>query len=70
MQKQFKKALGFGLTSGVVTTLGSMIGIASSTNSARTVLVAIYTIALADSLSDAMGVHSIEETDQKTTSKK
>ena len=56
-----KRGLSFGLTSGVITTLGLLIGLAASTNSKAVVLSGIIMIAIADALSDAMGMHVSEE---------
>lgn len=53
--------LSFGLTSGVITTLGLLVGLASGTQSRLAVIGGVITIALADSLSDALGVHISEE---------
>jgi len=57
----FKTGFGFGLASGVITTLGLMIGLFASTNSNGVVLGGIITIAIADSFSDAFGIHLSEE---------
>jgi len=51
----------FGLTSGVITTLGLMIGLRSGTNSRLAVIGGILTIAVADAFSDALGIHISEE---------
>lgn len=56
-----KRGFSFGLTSGVITTLGLLIGLAASTNSKSVVISGILTIAIADALSDAMGMHISEE---------
>ncbi|NGX55916.1 MAG: hypothetical protein K1060chlam5_00150 [Candidatus Anoxychlamydiales bacterium] len=56
-----KVGLGFGIASGVITTLGLMIGLFSSTNSKAAVMGGILTIAFADSLADALGIHLSEE---------
>lgn len=61
MKTSKKRGLNFGLTSAVITTLGLMIGLYASTNSKLAVLGGILTIAIADSLSDAMGIHISEE---------
>lgn len=61
MRTGFKTGLSFGLTSGVITTLGLMIGLHSGTHSKTVVLGGILTIAVADSLSDALGIHVAEE---------
>ena len=52
---------GFGLTSGVITTLGLMIGLYSSTFSKGIVLAGIFTVAIADAFSDALGMHVSQE---------
>lgn len=61
MKQSEKRGLNFGLTSAVITTLGLMIGLYASTNSKLAVLGGILTIAIADALSDAMGIHISEE---------
>ena len=61
MKRSIKKGVGFGLTSGIITTLGLMIGLYSSTNSKFIVLGGIFLIAVADALSDAFGIHISEE---------
>ena len=53
--------LSFGLTSGVITTLGLIVGLASGTESKLAVIGGIITIAVADALSDALGIHVSEE---------
>lgn len=58
-----KVGLSFGLTSGVITTLGLMVGIYSSTKSELAVVGGILTIAVADSMSDALGIHVSEESE-------
>jgi VIT1/CCC1 family predicted Fe2+/Mn2+ transporter len=61
MKESLKTGITFGLTSGTITTLGLMIGLYSSTNSRSVVIGGILTIAIADSLSDALGIHISEE---------
>ena len=58
-----KKSFGFGIASGIITTLGLMVGLYSSTFSRGVVLAGILTIAVADSLSDGIGMHLAEETE-------
>ncbi|WP_457640115.1 VIT1/CCC1 transporter family protein [Persephonella sp.] len=66
MNTPLKKGIGFGLTSGVVTTLGMMIGL-SSVSSSKTVIVGgIVSIAIADAVSDALGIHISEESQENT----
>ena len=61
MKASFKTGLSFGLTSGVITTLGLMVGLHSGTHSRTVVIGGIVTIAVADALSDALGIHIAEE---------
>lgn len=58
-----KTGLSFGSTSGVLTTLGLMVGLFSGTGSKLAVIGGVLTIALADSLSDAFGIHIAEESE-------
>lgn len=62
MNQAWKTGLSFGLTSGVITTLGLMVGLHAGTHSRAAVLGGILTIAVADAMSDAMGIHLAEET--------
>jgi VIT1/CCC1 family predicted Fe2+/Mn2+ transporter len=57
MKASWKTGLGFGLTSGVITTLGLMVGLHSGTHSRAIVIGGILTIAIAD----ALGIHVSEE---------
>ncbi len=61
MRKSLQTGITFGLTSGTITTLGLMVGLSSSTNSAAIVIGGILTIAIADALSDALGMHISKE---------
>jgi len=67
MRHLLKVGFSFGLTSGIVTTLGLMVGLHSSTHSKLVVIGGILTIAIADALSDAMGIHIAEEVQNKYT---
>src|SRR5574341_64307 len=53
--------LTFGLTSGVITTLGLIVGLHSGTHSKLAVIGGILTIAVADAMSDALGIHISKE---------
>ncbi len=55
----------FGLTSGVITTLGLMVGLNSGTHSTLAVIGGIVTIAIADAMSDAMGIHIAKEAENR-----
>lgn len=61
MKHSIKTGLTFGSTSGIITTLGLMVGLHSGTNSELAVIGGILTIAIADSFSDALGIHISEE---------
>jgi VIT1/CCC1 family predicted Fe2+/Mn2+ transporter len=61
MKSSYKTGLSFGLTSGVITTLGLMVGLHSGTHSRMIVIGGIVTIAIADAMSDALGIHVSEE---------
>jgi len=63
MRRAFKIGISFGLPSGIVTTLGLMVGLNSITHSSLVVIGGILTIALADSFSDAMGIHFTQESE-------
>lgn len=65
MKSSIKKGVGFGLTSGIITTLGLMIGLYSSTNSKSIVIGGILIIAITDAFSDAFGIHISEEISNK-----
>lgn len=69
MRHSLKTGFSFGLTSGIITTLGLMVGLNSSTHSRIAVIGGILTIAIADSLSDALGIHISEESENKHTSR-
>ena len=51
-----RKGVGFGLTSGIITTLGLMIGLATSTGSRLVVIGGIFVIEIASSAIQMMGL--------------
>jgi VIT1/CCC1 family predicted Fe2+/Mn2+ transporter len=65
IKESIRKGLGFGFTSGIITTLGLIIGLSAGTNSKIAVIGGILTIAFADALSDALGIHISEESTKK-----
>ena len=69
MKHSWKVGLCFGLTSGIITTLGLMMGLYSGTQNRVIVIGGILTIALADSFSDALGIHISEESENTHTTK-
>jgi len=56
MQKAVQRGLGFGLTSAIITVLGVMVGVHAGTDLKHAVIGAVIVVAVADSLSDALGV--------------
>lgn len=63
MEHPFKIGFSFGLTSGIITTLGLMVGLDAGTHSRLAVMGGILTIAVADAFSDALGIHTSEESE-------
>lgn len=63
MKDSLRTAVSFGLTSGIITTLGLMVGLHSGTHSRLVVVGGILTIAIADAFSDALGIHISEESE-------
>ncbi|OGD54316.1 hypothetical protein A3K80_08225 [Candidatus Bathyarchaeota archaeon RBG_13_38_9] len=59
--------LSFGVTSGIITTLGLMVGLHSGTHLKIAVVGGILTIAVADAFSDALGIHMSEESEREHT---
>lgn len=69
MKHSSRKGFSFGLTSGVITTLGLIVGLDSSTHSKIVVIGGILVIAVADALSDSLGMHISEESESKHSQK-
>lgn len=69
MSLSLRKGLSFGLTSGVITTLGMIVGVNASTSSRLAVIAAIVAIAIADAFSDAVAMHVSEESEGVHTRK-
>ena len=69
MKVSLKTGISFGLTSGVITTLGLMVGLNASTHSKAAVIGGILTIAVADAFSDALGIHVSQEAQKETSTK-
>jgi len=60
---QLITAVSFGLTSGVITALGMIVGLNSATSSRLVVVAGIVVMAIADGLADAAGLHLAEESE-------
>ena len=63
----FRIGFSFGVTSGIITTLGLIVGLHSGTHSKLVVIGGILIIAIADAFSDALGIHISEESENKHT---
>lgn len=69
MRSATQTGINFGLTSGVITTLGLIVGLHSGTHSTLAIIGGILTIAIADSLSDALGIHISKEAETDSTTR-
>jgi VIT1/CCC1 family predicted Fe2+/Mn2+ transporter len=67
MEESIKTGMAFGLTSGIITTLGLIVGLHSGTHSGAVVIGGVITISVADALSDALGIHVSEEAENVHT---
>lgn len=64
MEQSIKVGLSFGITSGIITTLGLIVGLNAGTASKMVVIGGILTIAIADAASDALGIHISQESEK------
>lgn len=69
MQHSIKVGINFAATSTVITTLGLMVGLEAGTSSRIAVIGGILTIAIADAIADAFGIHVSEESENQHTTK-
>lgn len=67
LDRSVRVGIAFGLTSGIITTLGLLVGLAAGTSSRTAVLGGIFTIAVADAMSDALGIHISRESEGHDT---
>lgn len=65
MKSSIRKGFSFGLTSGIITTLGLIVGLYYGTHSSLIIIGGILAIAIADAMSDALGIHISEESENK-----
>lgn len=63
MKTSIKKGFSYGTTSGVITSLGLLIGLYASSASKVVILAGLLTIAFADAFSDGLGIHISEESE-------
>ena len=64
MKQSVKTWITFGITSGIITTLGLIVGLGSGSHMVSVVIWGILTIAVADAFSDAMGIFVSEESNK------
>ena len=69
MKDSVKSGMSFGLSSGVITTLGLLVGLWASTDNKMVVIGGVFMIAIADSFSDALGIHLSKESVKKHNKK-
>ena len=69
MDSGTRTGLYFGTTSGVITTLGVIVGLNAGTESLAAVIGGILVIAVADAMSDALGIHLAQESDANASSR-
>src|SRR3972149_3622697 len=60
---QIISSVSFGMTSGVITALGMIVGLNEATSSRLAVFAGIVVMAIADGLADAAGFHIVEESE-------
>jgi len=65
MRGSIKTGISFGLTSGIITTIGLMVGLNAGTGLKLVVIGGILTVAIADAFSDALGIHMAEESSKR-----
>lgn len=65
LSNSLKLGLSFGITSGIITTLGLIIGLNAGTHSEKIVIAGILTIAITDASSDALGIFFSEESENE-----
>jgi VIT1/CCC1 family predicted Fe2+/Mn2+ transporter len=63
MDKAVKGGIVFGLTTGIITTLGLIVGLYSGTHSKLAILGGIITIAIGGAFSDSLGIQLSEESE-------
>ena len=67
--RAIRSGIHFGLPSGIITTIGLMVGLHSGTHSTAAVVGGLVTIAIADSLSDSLGIHISKEGEGRASKK-
>ncbi len=57
----------FGATSAIITSLALIIGLSKSMNPQLSIIASLLVIAIADNISDSLGIHIFQESDLKKT---
>ena len=60
----FQTRFSFGMTSAIVTNLALIVGLDSTANAKVSIVASILVIALADNISDSLGIHIYQESEQ------
>lgn len=68
MKESLKTGFSFGTTSGIITTIGLIVGLNAGTHSVLAVIGGIITIAVADGLSESMGMYISKKSESKHSS--
>lgn len=69
MKVSLRKGLSYGTTSGVITSLGLLIGLYAGSSPKNVILAGLLTIAFTDALSDGLGIHVSEESEGRLSSR-
>ncbi len=69
IKQSIRTGISFGLVSGIITTLGLIVGLNSGTHLKMVVIGGILVIAVADAFSDALGIHISEESYKQRSQK-
>ncbi len=67
MNISLMKGFSFGLTTAIITTLALIVGLSASTATTAVIISGILIIAIADALSDSLGMHISEEATKKSS---
>ena len=68
MKESLKSGFSFGTTSGIITTLGLIVGLNAGTHSVLAILGGILSIAVADGLSESTAMHVSKKSESKCLS--
>ena len=67
MQMSHLTKYSFGATSAIITSLALIIGLSKSMNPQLSIIASLLVIAIADNISDSLGIHIFQESDLKKT---